>query len=477
MKPLINKTEYVLVQRELAIRKARRNFYAFCRLLHPDFYKPDRVYLKDMCDTLQDFYEDKIKKKILIINLPPRFGKTFTARLFILWAFGQDKNLKVMTASYNQMLSVLFAQQTRDGIMYEDESLKQEYFTNIFPSTKIKQGDAAKGFWSLDGSPQKNYLATSPGGTSTGIGARYLLVDDIIKSAQEAYNERTLESIWEWYNSTLVQRMERPRKQILIMTRWSTGDLAGRMIAARGDDVHVLSYRAQQEDGTMLCDDIMTAEEFEQVTQDMNEDIKEANYNQVAIDIKGRLYTAFKTYTDIPRDEKGNPLFTKIWAYTDTADTGEDYFCMFVFGEYNKEAYVLDVVYTQEPVEASEGMAAKKLFENRVNHARFERNNGGRMIERNVRNKLQNQYNSNYTKVDGFYQSKNKVARILSSAGWVMEHIYFPVNWTDKWPELHKALFKYQRAGKNAHDDAPDALTGICETLTTKKAMVKTFDF
>lgn len=98
---------------------------------------------------------------------------------------------------------------------------------------QIKYGDAAKGFWSLDGSEEKNYLATSPGGTSTGIGANYVIVDDIIKTAEEAYNERVLDSHWEWYNNTLAQRMERPRKQILIMTRWSSNDLAGKMLTRR----------------------------------------------------------------------------------------------------------------------------------------------------------------------------------------------------------------------------------------------------
>ena len=76
-----NKIDYILAQRALLIKKARKRFWVFCQLLYPEFYKPDRHYLKDLCNTLQDFYEDKIDKKILIINMPPRHGKTFTARL------------------------------------------------------------------------------------------------------------------------------------------------------------------------------------------------------------------------------------------------------------------------------------------------------------------------------------------------------------------------------------------------------------
>lgn len=44
-----------------------------------------------------------------------------------------------------------------------------------------------------------------------------------------------------------------------------------------------------------------------------------------------------------------------------------------------------------------------------------------------------------------------------------MNNIYFPVNWEDKFPEFAEAIRKYQKEGKNAHDDAPDALTGVYE--------------
>jgi predicted phage terminase large subunit-like protein len=39
------------------------------------------------------------------------------------------------------------------------------------------------------------------------------------------------------------------------------------------------------------------------------------------------------------------------------------------------------------------------------------------------------------------------------------------VNWRDRFPEYYEAMNKYQREGKNAHDDAPDATTGIAETM------------
>ena len=101
--------------------------------------------------------------------------------------------------------------------------------------------------------------------------------------------------------------------------------------------------------------------------------------------------------------------------------------------------------------------------------AKIESNNGGRGFARSVERILKEQYKSNKTKITWFHQSQNKLARILSNATWVMDHIYYPVNWRDKWPEYYKAMNQYQREGKNAHDDAPDATTGVAESMYKPK--------
>lgn len=456
--------EFIELQKARAIKRAQNNFWSFCRLLYPDFYTKDKQYLKVLCNALQDFYEDKIDKQILIINLPPRHGKTFTAKNFILWMFGHNPDTKIISGSYNQILSSLFAQQTRDGIMVENENAKQVYFSDVYPEIKIKQGDSAKGFWSLEGSEEKNYLATSPGGTSTGIGANWIVIDDIIKSAKEAYNAITLNDHWQWYNNTLVQRMERPRKQVIIMTRWSTEDLAGKMIKARPNDIHKVEYKALQDDGTMLAPEIMTRKEYESTIQEMGPDIAAANYQQEPIDQQGRLYEGFKTYDRLP-DE-----FDRIANYTDTADTGRDYLASFIYGEKNGEAFILDVIYTKEPMEVTEPLLAEKLFQHKVNMAHIESNAGGRSYARNVQRILREKYKSNKTVFDMFHQSANKDSRIFSSSAWVQEHVYFPENWHNRWAEVHTALHTYQKEGRNENDDAPDALTGIADKINTGNA-------
>lgn len=451
------------IKRQAKRELARREFFYFCNLMASDFYKPERRYLVELCEALQSFYEDE-KAKVLIINEPPRHGKSRTASLFVEWVLGRNPAEKIMTGSYNNILSATFAKNVRNAIqeVKADESIT--VYSDIFPNVRIKRGDAAMDMWSLDGG-YNSYLATSPSGTATGFGCSLLIIDDIIKNAEEAYNETVKEKSWLWFTNTMLSRLEEGGKILIIMTRWASDDLAGRAIEHFGKAAKVITMKALQPDGSMLCDEILSRRSYDEKVRAMGADIASANYQQEPIDLKGQLYSNFKTYDRVPTDANGNPLFTAIRNYTDTADTGSDYLCSIVYGVYNQEAYILDILYTKAAMEETEPSTAAMLYKNGVNVADFESNNGGRGFARQVRRILQDTYKSNKTVINTFAQTKNKAARILSNSTWVMEHIYFPNNWKDRWPEYHRAMTRYQREGKNAHDDAPDATTGIAEKI------------
>ncbi|WP_346947350.1 phage terminase large subunit [Clostridium sp.] len=398
-------------------------------------------------------------------------GKSRTAGLFVEWVLGKDQSQKIMTGSYNETLSTMFSKNVRNSIQEEKADKYIPVFKDVFPGVNIKHGDGAMNLWSLDGG-YNNYLATSPTGTATGFGASIMMIDDLIKSSEEANNANTLEKHWDWFTNTMLSRLEEGGKIIVIMTRWHSEDLAGRVLnwcKEKNKKYKHVSMKAISEDGKMLCYEVLSYSSAMDKKSAMGADIFSANYQQEPIDLKGRLYSSFKTYNDIPRDDKGNPLFVCIHSYCDTADDGADYLCNIVYGEYNNEAYVLDVVYTQESMETTEGKVAAALYENDVNKAIVESNNGGKGFARAVRNILTDKYKSNFTKVKWFHQSKNKQARILSNSTWVMDHIYYPANWGDRWPKYYEAMIKYQKEGKNKHDDAPDGTTGVAEQLNRKK--------
>lgn len=444
---------------------ARREFFFYCNLKAPDFYKKDRKYLVELCNDLQEFYESD--DEVLVINEPPRHGKSRTAGNFVEWVLGKNQNEKIMTGSYNEKLSTMFSKGVRNTIQETKADKYKAVFSDVFPGVNIKHGDGAMNLWSLE-EGYNNYLATSPTGTATGFGASLMIIDDLIKSALEANNAEVLEKHWDWFTNTMLSRLEEGGKIIVIMTRWHSEDLAGRVLEwckKEKKKYKHISMKAIQDDGTMLCDEVLSHKSAMSKKSAMGADIFSANYQQEPIDLKGRLYSSFKTYKVLPKDDKGRPVYTAIKNYTDTADTGEDYLCSIDYIEYNKEAYVINVLYTKEPMEITEPNTAKMMYEDKVNEADIESNNGGRGFGRSVERILREIHKSNHTRINAFHQSKNKQARILSNATWVMDHIYYPVNWMDKWPEYYEAMIKYQREGKNAHDDAQDATTGIAEKI------------
>ena len=462
----ITQAQYEELQRQAKFELARRDFWYFCCLVAPDFYMEGREYLKELCRALQEFYESD--EKVLIINEPPRHGKSRTAQLLSQWVFGKKPTEKIITGSYNEQLSRTFSRNVRDSINERKADQDRVVYSDIFPNTRLKQGNSAANLWALEGC-HSSYLATSPGGTVTGFGATLMILDDIVKNAEEAMNETVLENHWEWFTNTMLSRLEKGGKIIIIATRWNTKDLSGRAIEhykSIGVPIRVITKQALQEDGTMLCDGVLDREAYDLIVKTMGREIVEANYNQRPIDLVGRLYNlGFQTYSDIPRDENGQSLIEEVCAYIDTADQGDDYLCSIIYGLYRGQAYVFDVYFTKDGMEITEGEVAKRLFEFKVNKAYIESNNGGRGFGRSVERILRQKYHWYKTYIDLFTQSRNKKSRILSSATWCQNNIKFPIGWEVNYSEFYGDIMAYQKEGKMKHDDAEDCLAGIYDKV------------
>lgn len=456
--------------REAMLEKARRDFWYYCKLMAYDFYKEDRTYLKTIAKELQAFYDSE--DQVLFINLPPRHGKSRTATLFIQWVLGRDTSTKIMTGSYNETLSTTFSKQVRGAITEIKADVDRIVYSDIFPNTKIKYGEGASNLWTLEGQSNANYLATSPTGTATGFGADIIIIDDVIKNAEDANNAMVLEKHWDWFRNTMLSRLQGKRKVILIMTRWATNDLCGMAKTHFSNiDLSIREITMKAYNGeNMLCDEVLNKEQYDVLVSTLGTDIAQANYNQEPINIKGVLYEGLCTYSELPDDVMA------IENYTDTADTGKDYLCSITYavGKSDRKAYILDIIYTQAKMEVTEKLVADALLRYKVQYARIESNNGGRGFSRNVERITRD--NGNRTTVfKPFHQNKNKQARILSNSTNVVNNILFPTNWEFRHKDFYKDTIAYQRTGKNKHDDNADALTGVAETLEKSYSKNKNF--
>lgn len=322
--------------------------------------------------------------------------------------------------------------------------------------------------WSLEGA-HNSYLATSPTGTATGFGADVLMIDDLLKNSKEAFNSRVLDDHWEWFTQTMLSRLEEDAKIIIIMTRWSREDLAGkakRMFKQEGRSIREIKMKALQDDGTMLAPGILSRQSYEERIRLIGEEVARANYQQEPMDIKGRLYKEFRTYTDRPS------RFDRIINYVDTADSGADNLVSIVAGEKDGYGYILDVIYTKDSMEITEPQNAEQLYRFDVDLSYIESNAGGRSYARTVEDLLWRNHKSRKTRVKWFHQSQNKIARILSHSTFVMNNLLFPEDWHNRWPEYYDEMTNFQKEGRNRHDDGADATTGIAEMMTDDRSAI-----
>lgn len=454
-----------LIRLEARKQLARLDFYEYCKLKYPKHYTEDKAYLEEVCHKFQWFIEQN-EKRFLIISMPPRFYKSFTATSGTEWLLGKFPDKKVMTGSYNETLSTTFAKKVRNTIAeVKPEGSDILIYNDIFPETKIKYGDASMSLWGLEGNTQPSYLATSPGGTATGFGADFILIDDIIKNSKEALNDAVLEGHWDWLTNTMMQRVEGDSwKFIIIMTRWATKDLAGRIEAAYPDETEIISMKAvlDKKNKVMLCDSVLNWDTYQIKTREMLAEIAEANYQQKPIDIKGRLYSDFNEWDEMPKDEEGNPLPVFMRNYTDVADQGDDFLCSVNWFQHEDYVYIQDLYISDEDAEITEPRVAELLDTGDVSEAEFESNNGGKGYARNIEREL-SELGNNKTMVKWTPQTSNKEARILSSSAWNQKHILMPKGWARKYPKFYEQVMSYQKKGKNSFDDAPDVLAAIYE--------------
>jgi predicted phage terminase large subunit-like protein len=156
----------------------------------------------------------------------------------------------------------------------------------------------------------------------------------------------------------------------------------------------------------------------------------------------------------------------------DSADTGADKLCAIVYDETEVGNYVVDVLYTDKPVEYTEPSLAKMLTRHNVEECTIEANNGGRIFKNNVERQCR-LLNNNKTSFISFHQTENKDVRIFQYSAMVQNLTFMPQGWKHLFPDFAKDICGYLKAGQNAHDDAPDALTGTIERRNVRKTMTQ----
>lgn len=156
----------------------------------------------------------------LIINMPPRHGKSeLISKYFPAWYLGNHPEHRIILTSYDTEFASLWSKKVRNLLKMRGKS----YFDLILDSSS-KAADTIK----LQNSEGELY-ATGCGGSLTGRGADLIIIDDPVKNDAEANSNTIRENLWNWFNATLMTRLEPTGIAVLIMTRWHNDDICGRL--------------------------------------------------------------------------------------------------------------------------------------------------------------------------------------------------------------------------------------------------------
>lgn len=443
---------------------------------------------KEITDVLDKVLDGELIR--VIINIAPRYSKTEIAvKNFIGNGFALNPACKFIHLSYSDDLANDNSEEIRDTV-------KSEYYQQLFPYVQISQTTDAKKKWNT--TEGGGLYAVSTGGQVTGFGAGSIDADDndtiseLLKEVEELDQyispnkfsgaividdplkpEDALSSIKRdrvnlRFETTIRSRTNsRKTPIIIIMQRLHEDDLCGYLIKKDGiysednpSGWYVLSLPCIQEIGgkeQALWPHKHTLEELYKI-RDANQFVFDTQYMQNPMPIHGLMYDkGFRTYANLPSYHGG-----AIKAYTDTADTGEDYLCTIIYVETEFFNYVLDVYYTQEAMETTEQEVAMLMNKYNVKESIIESNNGGRSFSRAVERICREQGNFK-THFRWFHQTENKYSRIFTRSAEVQNTILFPEGWISLFSKFYNDIITYTKVGKNAHDDAPDALTGTVE--------------
>lgn len=203
---------------------SRDSFYAFLRssptaegkkFKHTKFHE----YL---AYTLQGVAHDTLvnqKSRWVLLSVPPRHGKTYTTcQSFPAWCFGayQKQVPKFIVTSYSPTMTAESGGNARSII-------NSPFYRSVFPDVNLRVDKKSKLNFGIDGGG--SFFGTGVGSPVTGFGANILLIDDPYKGRREAESATIQRDVQEYFESTLLSRIEANGSLVVIMQRWNQNDL------------------------------------------------------------------------------------------------------------------------------------------------------------------------------------------------------------------------------------------------------------
>lgn len=290
----------------------------------------DALHLVHIREHLDGISAGELRK--LMIFCPPRHGKSQLATIrFPAWTLERWPHKRVIIGSYNATLAESFSRMTR---------------RLCAPRMLLSDERAAVSDWET--AAGGGMRAVGVGGGVTGRGADLIVIDDPVKSREEANSQAYRQRVWDWYRDDLYTRQEPGAAIVLILTRWHMDDLAGRILESpEGSEWTIVRLPALAEpndplgraEGQALWPERYDEDELARIRATLGSSF-EALYQQRPSALEGAIFRR-----EWWRYFREQPKFTRIVQSWDTAfkaGQDNDYSVCTTWGEADNGYYLLD---------------------------------------------------------------------------------------------------------------------------------------
>lgn len=386
------------------------------------------------------------------------------AMFFLTWLAGKHPDDPILTGSHSNA----FIRGAYDEVLRILDPAGEYNWGEVFPGVAVSNTNAKD--CRIDVGRRKRFDSlefTTVGSGNAGLyrAVQLLYCDDLVSGSEVAMSRERLDKLWNQYTVDLRQRKLGPRcKELHIATRWSVHDILGRLEDIYEGDPRAkfITVSAMDEHDESRFDYPYglgyTTESLRKQREIMEDVDWRALFMNQPIEREGQLYAPeeLQRYFELPEGEPD-----AIVSVCDTKDRGSDDCVMPVAYVYGSKYYIEAILVSNEKPEVVDELLISCLLRHKVQISCFESNSAGGRVAKTVQEGVKAR--GGITKIETKYTTQNKETKIHVNSPWVKEHCLFKDDSVAS-PEYRRAVSKlcaYSTAGKNKHDDVPDAFAQL----------------
>ena len=231
-------------------------------------------------------------------TLIPTHNTMQVSEFFPAWYLGRNPNHQIIAATYSYERAGDVGRAVRNQFLHP-------LYNEIFPTSVLSPD--SRGANKLSTTNGGNYYSVGVGGAIVGRGANLFLIDDPLKSREDAESKITRKKLQDWFKSVAYTRLMPDNRIVIVMTRWHYEDLAGYLLEKKTDNWHVLSLPAIAEEnctltkrqiGEALWRRFYPLSKLKQIRDNIGSREWSAQYQQRPLDEEGSTFklSQFKRY-------------------------------------------------------------------------------------------------------------------------------------------------------------------------------------